>query len=380
MAEADVVIAGAGVVGLFTARELQRRGAEVLLVDPWEPGHARQASAGIHRVIRATHGSDELYTKWARESRLRFLEMQAGTETPIYNECGAVVLAETGHDAWERATIPTFQRLGIPYLELDPVALTTRFPTFTDRGVSFALYEPEAGFLWARNIVRLQFTRFLADGGRFRRVRLSVGDDERPLLDGSPVEAERTVIANGAWMGFLLRRTLGRILRVVRQDIIYTSVPENDDRWHADRHPVWIDHGYGAYGIPDAGGYGFKAAIAWHEADIDLDADDRVVDRSAMARSQQYLAYRFPDIAEQAIVDQKVCQIVMTPDTHFLLDHHPDHPDVILAGGGSGSIFKHGPVVGEYVAGLVQGDWLPDPRFRVGDRHSLSLDESPSGR
>ncbi len=380
MPEADVVIAGAGIVGLCTARELQAAGADVMLVDPWEPGHARQASAGIHRVIRSTHGSDELYTRWARESRLRWLEMQATTDTPIYHECGAVVLAAEGHDEWEMATIPTFDRLGIPYLRLSPDELVVRFPTFDPRQVAFALYEPEAGFLWSRNIVRKLYADFLTAGGRFRRTRLTVSDDERPLLEGRPVEAEHTVIANGAWMGYLLRSSLGRLLRVVRQDIIYTSVPENDDRWHADRHPVWIDHGYGAYGIPDAGGYGFKAAIAWHESDIRLDDDDRVVDRASMARSQQYLGYRFPDIAGQAIVDQKVCQIVMTPDTHFLLDTHPEHSDVILAGGGSGSIFKHGPVVGAYVAGMVQGRWRPDDRFTLANRRSLSMAESPSGR
>jgi glycine/D-amino acid oxidase-like deaminating enzyme len=99
-----------------------------------------------------------------------------------------------------------------------------------------------------------------------------------------------------------------------------------------------------------------------------------------MVRSRQYLAYRFPGLARQPVMDQKVCQIVMTPDTHFLLDFHPEQEDVVLAGGCSGSIFKHGPVVGEYVAGMITGRWLPDERFTLGNRQTLSLAESPTGR
>ena len=53
---------------------------------------------------------------------------------------------------------------------------------------------------------------------------------------------------------------------------------------------------------------------------------------------------------------------------------------MVLAGGGSGSLFKHGPVVGEYVAGIAQGLLGPDPRFTIGNRSSLSLEVSPTGR
>ncbi len=79
-------------------------------------------------------------------------------------------------------------------------------------------------------------------------------------------------------------------------------------------------------------------------------------------------------------MDQTVCQIVMTPDNHFLIDFHPEHPDVIFAGGCSGSIFKHAPIVGEVVAGMAMGRWLPDGRFTLGGRRALSLLESPTGR
>ena len=131
-------------------------------------------------------------------------------------------------------------------------------------------------------------------GGEFVRVRPQTNHDERLVIDGSPVVADRIVVATGSWMAEMFRRTLGRMLRVVRQDVIFTSPPEGSTAYDADNHPVWIDHGYPGYGVPAVDGHGFKAVIAWHESDIDLDSDDRVVDRTTLARSRQYLALSIP--------------------------------------------------------------------------------------
>lgn len=373
-------VVGAGVVGVLTALELRKAGHEVTLYDGWEPGHARAASSGTHRIIRSAHGSDELYTQWARESRMRWLELGQAWKVELYRETGALVLAEQGQSAWEEAAIPTLGRLGIPVLRLSPSELAVRYPHIDFQRVAFALYEPEAGFVWARRALVRAYQEFLTQGGTFVKRRPVTTPDERLVMDGVELEADRIVVATGSWMAGMFRRTLGRMLRVVRQDVIFVSPPEGTDRYDADRHPVWIDHGYPGYGIPAVEGHGFKAVIAWHESDIDLDDDDRVVDASALARSRQYLAYRFPELVGQPITDQKVCHIVMTPDTHFLFDVHPDHEDIVLAGGGSGGILKHGPVVGEYVAGIAQGLWAPNERFTLTNRSTLSLDTSPTGR
>ena len=380
MTSTRFAVVGAGIVGVMTALELRKQGYSVTLYDGWEPGHARAASAGTHRVIRSAHGGDELYTRWAWESRLRWIELGDEWGVELFRETGGLIMAAAGSSQWELAAIPTLERLGIPAWRIDPDELGVRFPHIDAQRLEFALYEPHAGFLWARRGLLRAFAEFRRRGGEFVLGRPVTGDDERLTLDGEPLRADRIVVATGAWMGAMFRRTLGRTLRVVRQDVIYTAPPPGSDRYHADNHPVWIDHGYPGYGVPAVEGHGFKAVIAWHQTDIDLDGDDRVVDQGALTRSRQYLAYRFPELAGQPIMDQKVCQIVMTPDTHFLFDWHPDHPDMILAGGGSGSIYKHGPLVGEYVAGMATDRWRPDDRFTLAGRGSLSLGESPTGR
>jgi N-methyl-L-tryptophan oxidase len=355
MAATRYAVVGAGIVGVMTALELAKQGCHVTLYDGFEPGHNRAASSDHHRVTRSAHGSDELYTRWQYESRLRWLEMGRDWGVELFRQTGGLLLAASGHSAWESAAFPVLERLSIPAFRLTPDELAERYPHMSFQGVEFGLYEPEAGFVWARRAVQRAFEEFGRWGGRFVLGWPQTDDSERLLLDGQPLPADRIVVATGAWMGAMYRRTLRGFLKVVRQDVIYTAPPVGSSIYHADHHPVWIDHGYPGYGVPDVEGCGFKAVIAWHETDIDLDREDRVVDQGAMVRSRQYLAYRFPGLARQPVMDQKVCQIVMTPDTHFLLDFHPEQEDVVLAGGCSGSIFKHGPVVGEYVAGMITG-------------------------
>jgi glycine/D-amino acid oxidase-like deaminating enzyme len=60
-----------------------------------------------------------------------------------------------------------------------------------------------------------------------------------------------------------------------------------------------------------------------------------------------------------------VCQYEQSPDEHFIIDRHPNAANAWLVGGGSGHGFKHGPAVGELVAGLVFAGGTAPPEFRL---------------
>ena len=82
----QAMVVGAGIAGVMTALYLQRRGCSVTLVDRWEPGHSRAASSDYNRILRAIHGSDEMYTRWVREARLRWMELEQELNTELYIE------------------------------------------------------------------------------------------------------------------------------------------------------------------------------------------------------------------------------------------------------------------------------------------------------
>jgi sarcosine oxidase len=61
----------------------------------------------------------------------------------------------------------------------------------------------------------------------------------------------------------------------------------------------------------------------------------------------------FPDGAGATLM-LKTCLFTNTPDRHFILDHHPSHPEVTVAAGFSGHGYKFCSVVGEVMADLAQ--------------------------
>jgi glycine/D-amino acid oxidase-like deaminating enzyme len=369
----DAIVVGAGIAGASTALALRRRGLEVTLIEAWEPGHARAASAGDHRILRASHGSDELYTEWSREARLRWLELGTTVGQELFVQSGAVMLARSGHTAWEDASRETLARLGVPSFTVGREELRLRLPLIDARDIEYGLWEPESGFVYARRAVRAIVKLFLALGGVLRRGLATAGPSERPLLDGRPIEAEIVVIACGAWMGGLFPRTLGPLLEISRQDVVLVEPPAGSTAYDADTFPAWIDHGYPAYGIPAAGGHGFKAVIVWRGLTLDLDRDDRLVSPTSVARTRRYLAHRFPALADAPIVGQEVGQIANTTDTHFLIDRHPVHDDIVLVAGDSGHLFKHGPVAGDHIAALALREIETEPRFSLRRRPTVVL-------
>jgi glycine/D-amino acid oxidase-like deaminating enzyme len=72
-----------------------------------------------------------------------------------------------------------------------------------------------------------------------------------------------------------------------------------------------------------------------------------------------------PAMAEAPLVESRACQYENTSTGDFLIDRHPDHDNVWIAGGGSGHGFKHGPAVGELVARMVLEGAPTEERFRL---------------
>ena len=104
------------------------------------------------------------------------------------------------------------------------------------------------------------------------------------------------------------------------------------------------------------------------------------VDEATFNRTRQYSRNRLPKLAGQRAVDQKACQVAMTPDTHFIIDFHSEFDNVLIAGGCSGHLFKHGTVFGDVTAGVGLRDLGTAERFKIYSRLKLTRGESPSGR
>jgi glycine/D-amino acid oxidase-like deaminating enzyme len=129
--------------------------------------------------------------------------------------------------------------------------------------------------------------------------------------------------------------------------------------------PAWVDFNDVVYGLPNVDGRGFKIAIDAHGAEFDPDRGERVVSVDGLKAVREYVAKRVPRLANAPVMETRVCQYENTSNGDFLIDRHPAFENVWIVGGGSGHGFKHGPVVGEYVARMLAGDQIKEPRFSL---------------
>jgi sarcosine oxidase len=356
----DLVVIGAGTMGAWTARLAQSGGRRTTLVDAWGAGHPRATSGGETRISRASHGPDELYTRWSRRAREAWIALGAEIGEAVFVEAGCLWFGRRA-DGFEAQSATTLERLGIPVERLDAIAVRERWPQVAVADDEFAVFEPEAGFLFARRAVAAVARSVVGLGGRFELATVRPGRAAGGRLvdvvasDGTRLAANEFVFACGPWLPRLFPDVVGDLIRVTKQDVLFVGPAGGDGRFAAEWTPAWVDYDAAFYGIPAADGRGFKLAPDRYGPVFDPSSGERIVDPDSVRLAHAYLARRFPALADRPIVETRVCQYETTPDTNFLIDRHPEWSNVWLVGGGSGHGFKHGPAIGEWVVGRLDG-------------------------
>ena len=117
------------------------------------------------------------------------------------------------------------------------------------------------------------------------------------------------------------------------------------------------------YGFPDFGA-GVKAAFHCHGALTDPAHVDRAIHAKNDIEPIRAAMEQWMPGASDTFLDARACMYSLTPDGHFVVDRHPEHPRLVLCGGFSGHGFKFAPVIGEIAADLaVDGNSRHDITF-----------------
>lgn len=412
----DVAIVGAGVFGAWTAYQLRRAGAEVVLVDAYGSGNSRASSGGESRMIRMGYGPDQIYTRMAQRSLTLWQELfdqidPTGRSPRLFQPTGILWLGRE-NDPYCEATLETFQRCQIRYERLDRAELARRYPQLELSSVTWGILEPDSGVLMARQAVQAVVAQARSGGvvylqeatlppeskrGKKQERGMGKGDrgrqryqnesdyDANPEVDrvsilkslatgsGRKISADKFVFACGPWLPKIFPALLGQLIHVTKQEVFFFGVPEGNasSRFGAGQMPAWIDFNDLVYGIPNLDNRGFKIAIDAHGPPFDPDTGDRIISIDSLAAVRAYLARRMPELANAPVTETRVCQYENTSNGDFLIDRHPAFENVWLVGGGSGHGFKHGPAVSEYVRALISGDAKVEPRFALATKEKV---------
>jgi glycine oxidase len=225
----DLVVAGAGAIGLSCAWRCAQAGMSVLVVEREQPGAgASGVAAGmLAPVTEATFGEQPLL---ALNLEARALwpafaaELEEATALPTgYADCGALVVAADRDDVEELRRLHAFQvELGLDAEWLAPRAAREREPALSPR-IGGAIYAPQDGQVDPASVVRALAFAFTAAGGELRTGLEVTGIDtaggrvggvEVVPVDGEPdpdqlrvtglderetIPAAAVLVAAGAW-------------------------------------------------------------------------------------------------------------------------------------------------------------------------------------
>jgi sarcosine oxidase len=378
---ADVIVIGGGAMGSAAAWRLARAGFRVRLLEQFAVGHGQGSSHGPSRMIRLAYADPE-YAILGREAFRLWDDLQ--------EESGEALLRMTGGldvgtpDAYQMAEIiQTYEALTMPYEQLDRDELRRRYPQLNLPEGTIGLHSPEYGILAATPCVTTLAARAAAAGADVRQEETALeiipdadGDGVTVRTDKGVHRGNRVILTAGSWTNPLLA-SLGTELplTILQEQLAFFRV--RDPAAHGpDRLPLVIHRFPGTTMIgsvfPTHGHEGVKVMVDRIGPAVDPANPDRAIDPALLERLRAYASDLLPGITGE-ILETTSCRYTMTPDEDFIIDLHPEHPQVVIASTCSGHGFKFAPVVGQIVADLAltgETDY-PIDLFRL-DRPALT--------
>jgi sarcosine oxidase len=223
--------------------------------------------------------------------------------------------------------------------------------------------QPQGGLIASERAI-VTHTRLAQQAGATIQARERVLDwTASPSGEGVTVQTEkgcyqaaRLVITAGAWISDLAPVLAG--VAVPELQVLAWLQPHRPELFTINRFPVFnlqVDEGR-YYGFPVYEVPGFKFGRYHHRGEAmnaeamrrEPDADD---ERLLRVFAERY----FPQGAGPTMA-LRACMFTNTPDEHFILDHHPEYDQVVLASPCSGHGYKFCSVVGEILADLATKD------------------------
>ncbi len=372
------LIVGGGVFGLTSALELRRRGWQVTLLDAGEIPHPDAASTDISKVVRMDYGADPVYTEMGEQAIQRWRAWNARWDEALFHEDGFLVMtrAPFSPGSFEHDSQAFLSARGHALSRLCREDLRERHPQWNADRFAEGYFNPAGGWAESGKVVarlktetldagvtiheRTAFASLVEEKGRICGVRDSRGQTWR---------AEVVVSALGAWTSDFLPWMDG-FLHATAQPVFH-FLPDDPQAWRAPAFPVW-----GA-DIGRTGWYGFPAndqgivKVANHGPGQKVRAGDpRQMPEAEEERFRAFLRETFPALATAPLAGTRVCLYGDSFDGHFLIDHDPRHPGLVVAAGDSGHAFKFTPLLGGLIADAVErrsNPWLQRFHWRTPD-------------
>jgi len=234
-----------------------------------------------------------------------------------------------------------------------------RFPMFEPHEDEVAVYEKRAGMLFPEVCIQAHAKLAEKFGGTLHYDEPVTGwkagrEDVAIKTTKGNYTANFAIFASGSWITDLVPDA--RLpLQCERQTVFWFEPKGGNELFTPGRMPVFMwqtkDSSY-FYGLPDIGD-GVKVA-RHHGGELTSPHQvRRVVTEQDEAPVRHFLAEHIP-MAGGIRKSSATCLYTNTPDSHFIIDFHPLHGNVVIASPCSGHGFKFSSVIGELVREMIE--------------------------
>lgn len=360
----DLIVVGAGSMGMAAGYYIARQGVKVLLVDTFDPPHDQGSHYGDTRIIRHAYGEGREYVPLALRSQVLWDELEKKTHHKIFMQAGAIGFGEKGNAPFIDEGIASGKEYNLDVERYTGAELKEYFPGLQIPDDYDSFYEPNSGFLFSENCI--QAYRELAE---YHGAELSTNnpvrdieaydDSVKVMTEKGTFTADKLVISAGSWSGEIASK-VGLDLPLVpsRQPVAWFEADES--LFNANAFPTFmveIPNGETRaiyYGFPSFGGCGVKVGRHEYVDAINPDTMNRVFGSNGNDEGhiREFLD-KFMPKASGALKKGIICTYTRTPDGHFIIDKHPEHAHISIAAGFSGHGFKFASVVGEILSQLA---------------------------
>ncbi len=356
----DVIVVGIGGMGSAAAWQLARRGQRVLGLERFDIPHALGSSHGVSRIIRLPYYEDPAYVPLLHRAYELWREAEAATGAELLVTTGSID-AGPEDDALFQGALASARLHDLPHEVLTGTAVNDRFPGYRLPAGLRAVFQPQGGLVASERAIVAHVGAAQAAGADIRaRERVldwdADGDGVTVTTDKGTYRAGRLVLTAGAWAGELAPALAP--LAVAERQVLAWLQPHRPDWFGPDRFPVFnlmVEEGR-YYGLPVYEVPGFKFGRYHHQQETG--APDTLLREPDAADEALLRAFgeRYFPAGSGPTMALRACMFTNTPDEHFILDHHPAHPRVVLASPCSGHGYKFCSVIGEILAELATGD------------------------
>jgi sarcosine oxidase len=331
----DVVVVGAGVMGLASAWALSRAGRAVTVLEQYEIGHLHGSSHGESRIFRFAYDEPE-WVQLAQEALPLWRELEA--------ESGLELLSLTGLlDARDdsRPLRAALDACSADHELLDAAEVARRFGIELEGEIVLELH---GGIVRADRALSA-FSRGIRVETGVRVEKLSGNAGVRLETTQGAIDAQLAVVAAGGWATPLVADAGIELDTTVScETVSYYRLPG------IDRLPSVIDWneetGRHAYSL-SAGADLLKVGL--HHTGREGESWHGEPDPAVVEGESEWVARRFP-AADPTPLRAETCLYTNIEEDRFVIERHGP---IIVCSACSGHGFKFAPAVGTRVAALA---------------------------